>query len=386
MEEIEALVFQALTISGFDVFIDYEGIATGDFESIILENVRSRSHFLIMLTPSSLERCAEPGDWMRREIETAMAAKRNIVPLTLEGFSFSSSAILKQLTGGLKPLSKYQAIGVPNEYFLAAMDKLRKRLHETQLEAVSHPPTPIAAQAAREQIAAATAAPPVEENALLAQQYFEQAYALSDPDEEIRLNTMAIELKPDFVEAFFNRAIARKAKGDLDGALSDYDEAIRLKPDYTVAFNNRGIARQEKGDLSGALSDYDEAIRLKPDYAVAFNNRGAARQAKGDRDGALSDFNEAIHLTPDNAKAFQNRGIVRQVQGDLDGAMLDYDKAIRLAPDYIDPFYNRGTLNEKLGDKVTAAADFQRYLDLGGGIRDGDTSEVEERIRDLKDP
>jgi tetratricopeptide (TPR) repeat protein len=95
---------------------------------------------------------------------------------------------------------------------------------------------------------------------------------------------------------FYNRANARRAKGDLEGELQDYNEAIRLKPDYVLAFNNRGIARRAKGDIEGALQDYSEAIRLKPDYALAFNNRGIARTDKGDMEGALQDYNEAIRL------------------------------------------------------------------------------------------
>jgi TPR repeat len=63
------------------------------------------------------------------------------------------------------------------------------------------------------------------------------------------------------------QANARSAKGDLDGALKDYDEAICLKPDYAIAYYNRGRARKAKGDLEGALKDYGEIIRLKPDYA-----------------------------------------------------------------------------------------------------------------------
>lgn len=58
-------VFQHLTHHGFDVFFDYMGIASGDFEQVIIENIRSRAHFLVLLTPSALERCAEPGDWFQ---------------------------------------------------------------------------------------------------------------------------------------------------------------------------------------------------------------------------------------------------------------------------------------------------------------------------------
>ena len=40
------IVFTWLTQRGFDVFIDYEGIGSGDFEAAIIENILSRAHFL----------------------------------------------------------------------------------------------------------------------------------------------------------------------------------------------------------------------------------------------------------------------------------------------------------------------------------------------------
>ena len=141
-------VWQNLTQNGYDVFIDYQGIASGDFESAILENIRSRAHFLLILTPSALERCDEPGDWLRREIETAIASKRNIVPIMLEGFSFSSPAIANQLTGTLAAVKKYNALGVPRDYFLEAMERLRDRFVNVPLTAVIHPPSIFARQAA----------------------------------------------------------------------------------------------------------------------------------------------------------------------------------------------------------------------------------------------
>jgi hypothetical protein len=101
-------VYQDLTHHGYDVFFDYEGIGSGDFESVILGNITARAHFLVLLTPSALERCGNPGDWLRREIETAIECKRNIVPLMLEGFSFGTPAIANQLTGTLANLKELQ--------------------------------------------------------------------------------------------------------------------------------------------------------------------------------------------------------------------------------------------------------------------------------------
>jgi hypothetical protein len=42
-------IFQDLTQHGYDVFIDYDGIASGNFETVILENIRARAHFLVLL-------------------------------------------------------------------------------------------------------------------------------------------------------------------------------------------------------------------------------------------------------------------------------------------------------------------------------------------------
>src|SRR5262245_12360629 len=86
-------VFQDLTSHGYDVFFDFTGIASGDFERVILENIRARAHFLVVLTPSALESCNRPDDWLRREVETALEMRRNIVPLMFEGFDFSSPSI-----------------------------------------------------------------------------------------------------------------------------------------------------------------------------------------------------------------------------------------------------------------------------------------------------
>src|ERR1035438_4584334 len=91
-------VFHNLTRHGYDAFLDYNGIASGDFERVIIGNITARAHFLVVLTPSALERCNDPTDWLRREIETALANQRNIVPLMLEGFDFGTPKIASVLS------------------------------------------------------------------------------------------------------------------------------------------------------------------------------------------------------------------------------------------------------------------------------------------------
>jgi tetratricopeptide (TPR) repeat protein len=358
-------IYKDLTQHGYDVFIDYQGIASGDFERAIFENIKAKAHFLVLLTPSSLERCGEPADLFRREIETALANQRNIVPVVLEGFDFGSPTVASHLTGTLAALRLYNELRIPMDYFEEALERLRKFL-SVPLTAVLHPASLDAQVVAAEQKTAADAAPAVQEEELTAQQWFELGFAASDLAEKVRLYSEAVRLKPDFAEAFANRGLVRRYKGDVEGAMQDLNVAIRLKPNLVETFYNRGNLRRDKGDVEGAMQDLNELIRLKPDYAAAFYSRGNLRRDKGDVEGALQDFNEAVRLTPDYAEAFVNRGSAR-LPKDAEGALQDYDQAIRAKPDLAEAFYGRGLVRSDKGDVEGALQDFNEAARLKPG-------------------
>jgi hypothetical protein len=154
-------LFQDLTQHGYDVFVDYEGIASGNFETIILENIRARAHFLVLLSPTALERSGDPEDWLRREIEAALDSRRNIVPVMLAGFDFGAPAIASQLTGKLAALKQYNGLTIAQA---PAMQRLRDRFLSMPVDVVLHPASDSAQQVATEQKdKAMRAAAPVEE-------------------------------------------------------------------------------------------------------------------------------------------------------------------------------------------------------------------------------
>lgn len=261
-------VFQHLHHHGYDVFFDFMGLASGDFESNIIGNIRARAHFLVLLTPSALDGCVRPDDWLRREIETALETKRNIVPLMLEGFDFNTPRIADQLTGQMRVLTRYNALRVPVEYFEAAMGRLRDLFLNVALDTVMHPVSPSARQLTYEQQRAAATAPTVEEQELAAQEYFERGCYAIDVSERVSFFSQAIALRPDFATAFTNRGAARANQGDVEGARSDLDEAIRLDPWDDRAFFNRSLLRARSGDFVGAHEDFDTAIRLEKSVRI----------------------------------------------------------------------------------------------------------------------
>lgn len=291
-------IYQNLSSQGYDVFFDYNSIDSGDFEQIILNNIASRAHFVVLLTPSALERLDETGDWLRREIEYAIETKRNIVPLTMEDFDWSIAQ--KHLTGKLAPLGNYNALRVPADYFMEAMNRLCSRYLNIDIDTVLHPRSTQAQQAAATSKTQADAQPKVQEKELTASEWFEKGYQSTDSDEKIKFYSEAIRLNPNYAEAYNNRGIARDNKGDFGGAIDDYTEAIRLKPDFAKAYYNRGAARKAQGDLHGAIADCTEAIRLKPDYAEAYYNRGAAYWSKGDFPKCVADWEKTLELDPND--------------------------------------------------------------------------------------
>ena len=57
-----------------------------------------------------------------------------------------------------------------------------------------------------------------------------------------------------------NRGGSKLALGDLDGALTDINEAIRLNPALPQPLINRAVIWRARGDLDRAIADSTEAI------------------------------------------------------------------------------------------------------------------------------
>lgn len=362
-------VYKELHSNGFDVFFDYKNIPSGNFEQVITENVKSRAHFIVILSPSALERCHEPGDWLRREIELAIRNHRNVIPLMMEGFDFGSATTAKALTGELANLKLYNAIGIPAEYFDDAMSKLRSdRFLNRPLESVAQPISDVTKNIAEEQKFAANKAAPVETSQLTAEEWFERGYIFDkakNHTESIRCYTESIRLNPDFAIAYGNRGFAIiESHGDLENALTDLDEAIRLDPNNAVHYNNRGRLHSMNGNVDKAIADYDQSIRCDSNYHHPYSNRGFDRHKKGDINGAIADFDMAIHIEPDYEDAYVGRGNALRDKGDLEVAISDYSHAIRANPNGVAAYYNRGITFSMKDDNINALVDLQKAKEI----------------------
>jgi tetratricopeptide (TPR) repeat protein len=112
-------------------------------------------------------------------------------------------------------------------------------------------------------------------------------------DRAIADYTTAIQLKPDYAEAYNDRGFAYYLKGDAERAIADYTRAIELRPNYPKAYNSRGVVYMAHGyGAAKSVPDFDRAIALKPDFRYAYINRANARLASHPW-LALQDFHHA---------------------------------------------------------------------------------------------
>jgi len=129
-------------------------------------------------------------------------------------------------------------------------------------------------------------------------------------------------------EDYFNRATDFFFKGKYELAIKAIEKAIELEPDYAEAWNNKGVALGKLGRHDEALKAYEKAIELKRDYAEAWYNKGVALGKLGRHDEALKAYEKAIELKPDYAGAWYNSACSFSIRDDKEKALSCLRRAI----------------------------------------------------------
>ena len=160
----------------------------------------------------------------------------------------------------------------------------------------------------------------------LGNQYIEQ----DNFDLAIEEFTQAIQLNPNYTEAYFNRGKCYGKQGSYESALKDFDKAIQLDPDYTQAYYKRGYCYYEEKNYESALKDFDKAIQLDPDYTQAYYKRGYCYYEEKNYESALKDFDKAIQSDPDDCNFYRIRAICYENTKYYEFALKDYEKAFQL--------------------------------------------------------
>ena len=77
------------------------------------------------------------------------------------------------------------------------------------------------------------------------------------------------------------KTLAYSDLGQYERAIQDYNKAIQLNPNYAEAYNNRGWAYYCLKQYGKALKDFEKALELNPNFTLAKNNREVCLKAMG---------------------------------------------------------------------------------------------------------
>ena len=174
---------------------------------------------------------------------------------------------------------------------------------------------------------------------------------------------------------FVRKGTLLMSRNKVDEAIDSYTRAIDLSPNYAEAYVNRGIARRSKGDLAGSIEDYEKAASINPKsiagnrfVAQAYSNRGYIKFNALNVDDAIKDFTIAINVDPNGYDHYYKRGLARLVNEELVQALEDLDKSISLTdPKWSRPvltYATRGMVKLLQGKKDDAQKDFEQSLKM----------------------
>jgi len=215
----------------------------------------------------------------------------------------------------------------------------------------------------------------------------------------------AIELNPDYVDAYYLRGLAHALEEEYDEAIADFERVMNQDPHHTDievalagAYAGRGAEYALQGDFDEAITDLERAIELGADsddvqsgLSFAYLKRGLDNFDEGDEDEAVADFDRAIEglekiveAAPGDAEtrtvaagAYLLRAIISYENGYFsekfayfDRAFADIERAIELDPGntearvaVADAYLYRGFTHYDLYDYDAAIADFTRSIE-----------------------
>jgi tetratricopeptide (TPR) repeat protein len=173
---------------------------------------------------------------------------------------------------------------------------------------------------------------------------FVEAMNYSDAIEQF---SKAVEVDPDFIEAYIERARAFQALNEPQKAAEDFDRAIVFEKKEKDLYMEAAAVNFQLENLDKALEQVKTAITLDPKFDESYRLQCRILIEKEDYSGALIAINKALELK-DNAENSYYHGVVSEMMKNYNQAELDYEKAIMKNRRYISAYLSLANLRLQL--------------------------------------
>lgn len=113
-------------------------------------------------------------------------------------------------------------------------------------------------------------------------------------------------------------------------AIANYSKALDLNPNFLEAWVRRGVTYMDSGDSHNAIHDLNQAVRLSPSSFKAVYNRGRAFFKAGHYTEAINDLTRATGLNSFHARAHRILGDAYAANGEEEKALICWELASQI--------------------------------------------------------
>uniref|UniRef100_A0A7E4V2F9 ADP-ribosyl cyclase/cyclic ADP-ribose hydrolase n=1 Tax=Panagrellus redivivus TaxID=6233 RepID=A0A7E4V2F9_PANRE len=125
--QLASLIKVLLQLRGYKVFIDVDKLYAGKFDSHLLKNIQAAKHFILVLTPNSLDRLLNDNncdDWIHKELRCAFEHHKNVIPIFDQHFEFPTKET--ELPDDIRQITRFNGVRWVHDYQEACIDKVER--------------------------------------------------------------------------------------------------------------------------------------------------------------------------------------------------------------------------------------------------------------------
>ncbi|HSF51526.1 MAG TPA: tetratricopeptide repeat protein [Nitrososphaeraceae archaeon] len=174
----------------------------------------------------------------------------------------------------------------------------------------------------------------------------------------------AIEINPQYVNAYINKGIALFVLVRNEEAIKCYDKAIEIDPHVSMSYYLKGRILLAVGRYEEAIVCCDKAIEIDPYDTMSYYNKGNALSALGRYEEAIDYYDKAIAINSQDAEAYYYKGVILSILGRNEEAIVCCDKAIEINPQYALAYYYKGAALSDLGRYEEAIVCYDKTIEI----------------------
>jgi tetratricopeptide (TPR) repeat protein len=120
---------------------------------------------------------------------------------------------------------------------------------------------------------------------------------------------------PAAARAYYLRAGIHGEQNELEAALADLERAVQLRPDFAEAWSDLGTVRRNLLNDAGALSAFERAVQIDPKNGRAQFRLGSQYLHSRKSHQAVEHLREALRLDPDDRATLYNLQMALRAEG-----------------------------------------------------------------------